>query len=297
MKITPIAAAGQAVPTQVSQAPVNAPEPVKVAPTAPETAAETTPSQPVATPDVSKASTAELEPRFKELAVKEQTIRSAAKKLKEREAEYKANYISKADLAKDLLGTLTAAGISIPSASPQTDAAPVAAPDALAAKIDSLQAEILALKEGKQADQKSAYDSAVKQLQRETDSLVSASDEFSTIKASKRTGDVVELIEKNFKATGEVLSVKDAAKLVEDALLEEYKPLLASLQAKLKPAPAEPEAIEAPADSKIVPKKHGMPVKITQRDAKPTSNLTHKLNSNRPLSAKERAMKAFRGEE
>jgi hypothetical protein len=289
MKVTPLSADGQPV-QQAAPAPKTDPKP------AAPVAAEPSKAQPVATSDASKAEDTDLKPRFAELARKEQTIRSVAMQLKQKEADLKANFISKADLTKDLVGTLLSAGISQEVLnSLVAPAAPKA--DAPSPEIEALKAEIEALKKGKEDDQKSAYDGAIKQLKRDAEKLVESDPEFATIKASKRADTVVELIEKNFKATGEIWTVAEAAKLIEEELRSEFAEYAKLDTVKKKLAP--PTEAEAPASEPTKPqeqrlKKSGMPAKVTPRTPV-QSNLTHKLNSNRPLTARERAIAAFHG--
>jgi len=293
MKVTPVGPNGQPLVPQQATAPTPDPKP-------PVAADPSAVKPPAASVEGSKPSpdTDNLSPKFQELARKESTIRKVAAQLKQKEAELASNYISKADLSKDLVGTLLSAGITpeaLKSLFPQQPAQPQT--ESVNPDIAALKAEIEALKQGKVDGDKQAYENAVKQLKRDTSNLVDSDPEFATIKAANRHGDVVELIEKNYKATGEIWTVEQAAKLVEEELRSEFAKYAAlpTIQKKLAPPTEEPTTPTSdPKSTQSTPKKRGMPVKVTPRN-QPVSNLTHKLNSNRPLTVRERAIAAFNG--
>lgn len=82
------------------------------------------------------------------------------------------------------------------------------------------------------------------QMSREVDKLTSNGEAFETIRATKSQQDVVDLIYRTWKTTGEVLSEPDACKLVEDQLVEELVPLTNLGKFKSKLAPVAPPPVE-----------------------------------------------------
>ncbi len=265
------------------------------APAQPPVQAEAAPVAVSPEPAVAPAQDTELNPQFAELARKESVVRKAALTLQEERTKLASERQSmvpkdllKSDLLKaaaevghtpaSILEMLIAAGAQPPQAAPQESP--------LQPEIAALKAEIEALKSGKKQETDQAYQAAVKQIEREATAKLDA---YPTIKARGAVSDVVELIEKNFKATGEVMPVDEASKLVEAELIEEGLKWAAinTIQEKLKPVEPTPAAPEAP---KAAPQRsrNGMPARIIPSGP---SNLTNKLNpGQRPLTARERAI-------
>ena len=108
--------------------------------------------------------------------------------------------------------------------------------------------------------------------------LVDSDPEFETIKATNSSQEVVRLIERVFNEEGTILSVEEAAKTVENALLEQTIKQMQRLnqvkkiQSKLAPA--------------LVAEKLTTP-------AKPGKTLTNAMGVSRQLTARERAILAF----
>jgi hypothetical protein len=91
----------------------------------------------------------------------------------------------------------------------------------------------------------------------------------------------VELIERTFKQYGVLLSVEDAAKQVEDYLVEEAFKLtkLKKIQQRLAPA-------QKPVEAKLEPQKQPQTLKT----------LTNAVSSSGRVSVRERAIAAFKGQ-
>lgn len=127
--------------------------------------------------------------------------------------------------------------------------------------------------------QTQARQQAVRQITADVSRLVNSNVEFETVKAMDAVPAVVQLIEDTFDKDGILLSVEDAAKQVEDYLVEETLKALNIPKIKTRLAPPTPEA-EAP--GKVAPK-----MQTLSRSTAPTTG--------RALSARERAILAFQG--
>lgn len=250
-----------------------------------------------------------LSSQFAQLARKEKAIRAKAMELKAqeaaikaKEAEIEAKFKSSAPTPSSLPDRLKSAdpkivmealdemGLSYDDLSARLLNAPT--PEALAQQkyLKSLEDKIAALEEAQnksvksfEEQQKQQYQQAVNQIKNEAKSLVSSGDEFETIRETGSIDDVVELIERTFKEDGVLLTVQDACNAVEEHLVEEAMKIarLAKIQQRLAPKPTAPK-VEAPKQE---------PVKQPQ-----LKTLTNSVSSSRPLTAKERAILAFKGE-
>lgn len=259
------------------------------------------PKTEVKAPDVKKM---QDEERFQALARREKAMRNKIRESEAELAKYKAQateleqaklreeqYKSEAQkrderLKTDPIGFLTEQGYT----TDQITQAMLNQPGPESQMIKALSEKIARLEESQQKEierqQKDAtenYNNALKTIQRNVDSLVASNPEFETIKASEAQKSVTNYIEKVWKAEGIMLDVEDAAKEIEDYLTDQAINLakLKKVQGKLKPAaPAAPKAaVPAPAAT-----------------AKPVT-LTNKVAQNtRPLSARERAILAFKRE-
>lgn len=253
-----------------------------------------------------------LSRQFAQLAQQEKALRQKAFKqeqvFKAREAELKAKeqsftqqpkedmskYISRDMLKNDALTALAEAGVSYEELTQQILNQQPADPR-MNATISKLEAKIAALEQGvettkkSQADQQSqAYQAAVKQIEIDVKHLVHTDPSFEAIKTAKATKDVVELITETYNKDGILLSVEDAAQQVEDFLVEEYTKY--SNINKVKQRMAQSSATKT---SNTPEKTQGT---SQQKQPQPMKTLTNATSSSRQLSAKERAILAFKGE-
>lgn len=143
-----------------------------------------------------------------------------------------------------------------------------------------LQAEVEALKSGiderfteRDAD---ADKQALALMQRDATRLVAQGDQFELIREQRAVPAVMSLIERTHRESGELLTVDEACRLVEDQLLEDTMKVvgLGKVKAKLQPAAPPPP----------VP---------TQR---PMHSISNRDSSQAPMSAKQRALAAFWGQ-
>lgn len=113
-------------------------------------------------------------------------------------------------------------------------------------EIQALKAEIQALKEGVDktlTDKDAAAEQAVLAQMRRNVQHLSADEDFEMIRATGSQDQVVDLIHRTWKETGEVLDEAEAMRLVEDELLNDALKIAQTkkLQAKLTPpAPVQP---------------------------------------------------------
>ena len=152
-------------------------------------------------------------------------------------------------------------------------------------EIQALKAEIKALKEGVDKNfidrDTAAETQALAEMRKEAVVLAQEGDAFDMIRETNSLPDVMELIRRTYKTTGEVLDVQEAMTLVENDLLNEslkiarYK----KVQSKLSPA-QEQSGVQNP-----------------QQQQRPQGmrTLTNRDSATVPMSRKERALAAFRG--
>jgi hypothetical protein len=157
------------------------------------------------------------------------------------------------------------------------------------AEASGVSPEVLALKE-KVAELEKGFENklterdaqAEKQilaeLRKETDILVSQSgDEYEAIRGTNSQKKVVDLIHKTWQKTGEVLDVQEAAKLIEQELIEDARKYIGFKKAH---PPLEDNATTQ---------------QVAQSQQPQLKTLTNRNTASVPLSRKARAMAAFNG--
>lgn len=246
-----------------------------------------------------------LSSQYAILARQEKALRAARQKLNAEREAFKAdqaklqapksetpsldNYVSKDRLKDNLFEVMSEMGMSYDQLTQQALNQPSYEEQrikqlerSLDAKVKKLEEEQLNTRKSYEEGQKQAYNQALSQLRSETNSLVRSSEEFETIRATNSESDVVQLIEDTFNKDGQMLTVEEAARAVEDYLFEEALKLsrLKKVTSKLR-TPATPVA-KAPATADKAPAQ--------------LKTLTNSSASIKNLSAKERAILAFRGE-
>lgn len=251
-------------------------------------------SQGEATSDkVSAKLYAELARKEKALRAKEQAWKSqlAEKEQgwKAQEQEYQSKYIPKERLLTDTMGALQEAGLSYDQIVQQMMNPP--SQEAiinmqLQKKIqeleEKLESRFSSYEETQKQSQAKQYENALNSIRNEVKTMVASDPStWEMINANGVDGQdaVVAYIEDTFKETGRTMSVQEAAQVIEDYLLEESVKLmsLSKIKSKLAPQPETPQ----------VPGKPQVPKTLTHANA-PTST--------RPMSARERAIAAFKGQ-
>lgn len=260
---------------------------------------ETPPESVVATPVPEKKDDF-LSPKFAALARQEKQIRAATQKLKAEKDAFEAEknarlngYIPKERLKTDFLGALQEAGTSYDEATQALLNAPQGQVDptvrALQAQVQELTSKLSQFTKSQEETQTSAYKQAVDTIRHKVKGLIEANPEFEAIKALDQTEAVVSLIEETFKADGYVMSEEEAAREVEEHLIEESIRMAGLEKVKKKLAPALVEETPIPQVSQPSAQKQA----IQQQPQIKT--LTNAVNSTVPqrLTDKERRQRAI----
>jgi hypothetical protein len=189
-----------------------------------------------------------------------------------------ADAVAMADLKKDPLGTLRRAGLSLDDLTQAV--INDRGDDKSYAEINALKAEINALKEGvdKRFTEARTQEEqeALSAMKRDATAIVAAAgDTFELVRETKSIPVVMDLIEKTYRKSGEVLDVREALRLVEDELFADIqkKAGFKKVQAALAPPPPPP------------PQSRYSMRTITNRDA-----------ASPPLDRRQRALAAFSGQ-
>lgn len=295
---------------QAPQAELDNPVPFESQETAPQEATpeDPAPETPAEKPQVDPA----LSRQFAQLARQEKAIRAQQQAIKAKEAVLAAreaelaakmapqapdltNYIDKNRFKTDPLSVLEETGLSYDELTQQlinrqpTDPRVMNTIQRLEAKIASLEEQNKTAQKSQVESQQQAYNAAVKQIRMDAVSLVKNDPSFETIKATGSVGDVVELITETYNKDGILLTVEEAAQQVEDYLVEEATKLakIDKIQKRLQAA----NSNKQPAATV----KQQQPQK-TQAQPQTMKTLTNNTSSSRKLTAKERAILAFKGE-
>jgi hypothetical protein len=176
-----------------------------------------------------EANSEPLSSQFVALARKERQLRKAQQEFKAAQDAWKqeqANYIPKERLTSETLKVLTEAGISADKlVELQINQAASQDPNqVLLNKVAELEKQLKGLTDPEtgtlaQRD-KAAYDSAVAQIRQDIKLLVESNPAYGTINSEGQTEEVVTLITRVFEDEGVVLDVEEAAKLIEDKLVQ-----------------------------------------------------------------------------
>ena len=243
---------------------------------------------PVSTSDVSSQASEEnedtkpLSPQFAALAKQKRALQVKEREIQAREEALKAapqaqgDAVTLADLKADPLGHLFKAGLSYEDLAQ----AVMSRQDGGNPELVSMQRKLEDIEKGfdkKLSDRDAqAEKQALAEMQREATQLVDADEAFEMVKATKSVPKVMELIERTYRESGEVLDVKEALSLIEEELFQDalQKSQLKKVQAKLAPQPAQTS----------------LPAQRQMR------TLTNRDTATAPMSAKARAIAAFHGQ-
>lgn len=247
-----------------------------------------------------------LSAQYAQLARKEKQLRAQVLDIKAKEAEiakreqaltakdsqYTSDYISKAKLAEDLIGTLTEAGLfdydkitqGVLNQPSQGDSQVLAELRAVKAELKSLKSESEGTKKSITENQTQQYQQAVRQIRKEAELLTESDPAYETIKATGNIEEVVKLIQKTFDEDGYLMTVEDAAQEIENELVEEISKYssLSKIQKKLGAKTPSAQQQNASVNSSTQ----------QQTSAKTLSN---SMSTSKPMTARERAIAAFEG--
>ncbi len=230
----------------------------------------------------------------------EQTLKAREAALAEREAaltakdtQYKTEYISVEEFKADPLAVMARTGLSYDQLTEQL-LNPIPRDPRMETLLAKQDAKIKALEEAQeqgkktyQEQQDAQYQQAVKQITDDAKALVKADPvAFEAIAKTGSVKDVVELITQTFDKDGVLLTVEEAAQQVEEYLVEESFKTLSKIDKLRKRMQTNAQSETSPAKTEQTISKQPQTMKT----------LTNASSSQRQLSAKERAILAFKGE-
>jgi hypothetical protein len=203
-----------------------------------------------------------------------------------------SKYISIDDLKRDAFGVLTKNGVSYDDISQQALAAQSPESQYYQRMREEMNQELQKVREEQANTRKSyeqqqsqAYQQAVTQIRNEANQLVKTDPNFETVRETGSVNDVVDLIERTFKEDGILMTVEEAAQAVEDHLIEEAMKIskIKKIQERLKSAAQKAPAAQQQASQ-------------AQQQPNQMKTLTNTVGSSKPMSARERALLAFKNE-
>jgi len=241
-----------------------------------------------------KALRAKAQQQEQALKAKEQALAEKEAAIKTLEQQYQQGYVPKEQIKTNALQVLADAGVSYDELTQQILNQSPENPR-IVAEINNLKAETKRLQEIIDRSQKameekstSDYQAAVKQIKADAKALVNSDPTFETIKTTNSVNDVVELIERTFKEEGRIMSVEEAAQEVEDYLVGKLEKIYTNTN-KIKQRLA-----QASAQNQAKTQQKQPAAAAPQQPQMKT--LTNAAASTRKLTAKERAILAFKGE-
>lgn len=241
-----------------------------------------------------KAVRAQRQQMEQQIKAREAAIAAREAELTAKDQQYSTGYLSKDRLKQETLQVLAEAGVSYDDLTSQilnqqpVDPRMQATIRQLEAKIESLQKHNETSQQSYKEQQAEQYKAAVKQIELDAKTLVQQDPNFETVKATGSVRDIVELITQTYDKDGILLSVEEAAQQVEDYLVEEAMKFTKIDKIKKRIA-------ENASKSQQVAKAQ-TPAQTAPKQPQTMKTLTNASGSSRQLSAKERALLAFKGE-
>jgi hypothetical protein len=244
-----------------------------------------------------KAMRAKLHAERQAIEAERKAFEAQKAELESKTVDYSKGYYSRDQLKQNALLALAEAGVSIDDLTQQALNVPKQMDPRVEATINDLRAQIDELKSQNEKASKSQvereqaqYQAALQQIKTDIKAMVSQDDTFEMIKLTNSHDDVVDLIERNYKENGVVMSNEDAAQAIEDYLVDGVAKLARAkkVQSRLKPV----APVAARAQQQALQKTQAN--EQTQQPKMKT--LTNAVGSTRQLSARDRAILAFKGE-
>lgn len=252
---------------------------------------------------------AQLAKREKSIRLKqqqqEQAIKAKEADLAKREAELAAKpttdlsqYISKQRLKENPLDVLAEAELSYDELTQQLINQQPKNPryeaqlQKIAEENRQLRQAIDDIKKGQETQQTEAYQAALRQIESDATDLVNKDPAFELTRHAGEVKEIVKLIEDTYKQDGIVMSVEEAAALIEAELEERTLKFInksEKLKNKLTPkTQVNSTKAEATTQTQVVTQK--------PQQTQQMKTLTNATSSTRQLTARERALLAFKGE-
>ncbi len=223
-----------------------------------------------------------LSPQFVALAKQRRALQQERQEFERKKAEAEAapvqgGGIDRARFKSDPLGVLLEEGVTYD----QLTEAILANQSSGGPEMAALKAEIKALKEGvdKQLTDRDAQaeQTVLSEMKKEATALAATGEDFEMVRETGSIPAVMTLIERTYRESGEVLDVREAMQLIEDELVTESLKIagIAKVQGRMQPA-AQPQQ---------------------QQRTQQMRTLTNRDTAVQPMSRKQRALAAFRGEQ
>lgn len=243
----------------------------------------------------------ELRARTESLKAKEAAIAAKEQELSARDSKFTEDkYIPRDRLKQDYWKYLTEEGIDYSQVTQEALAREQAQDPTARHMIEQLKAEIKGLRESQdkttktfEEQQTKSYEQAVNQIRSEVKQSVASNPDFETIHATNSVDDVVELITRTFEKEGVLLSVEEAAREVEEYLVEEAIKLskIKKLQDKFGIKAPSAGGVTNPASQTAASAQAKQEPGATVQ----AKTLSNSMNATRKLSARERAILAAQG--
>lgn len=247
-----------------------------------QTAPETPENTPILDNNETKATVEEtkpLSPQYAELAKKRRALQVKERELLEKEKALEtklqgSDVVPLARLKQEPLRVLLESGVTYEQL---TDAIIANQGNA---EVNALKAEVASLKQGIeqkfQEEKTQSEQQALAAMRKEAIQLVGTDNAYELVRETKSIPTVMNLIERTYRETGEVLDVSEACGLVEAELLKEAEKMAMLTKVREKLSPQQPQ----------VPQKSQQPVMRT---------LANKHTASVPMDKKQRALMAFNG--
>lgn len=223
-----------------------------------------------------------LSPQFAALAKQRRALQVKERELADREKALASKPATEG--GEDLIARLKSKPLSVLQeygvTYDQLTEAILSGQNGLSPEIQELKAELKALKEGVDKTlvdrDTQAEQAALSEMRKEAELLAKDGDSFELVRETQSLPQVMDLIHRTYKQTGEVLDVSEAMQLVEDELIKESMKLasLKKVQNKIAPPSVQP----------LQPQQQRQMRTLTARDTATAS-----------LSRRARALAAFNG--
>jgi antitoxin component HigA of HigAB toxin-antitoxin module len=206
-----------------------------------------------AAPETLKTEPAKVNPeelfarKEKQLRRMQQQLQQEKQAMEAKLKGYETDYVPKSRIKEDPITAMMEAGYSheeiyqrLLNSTPNTD--PTI--KAMENKIKALEDRLANGQKQAEESTQQQYQQAVKQIDREIKLMVDSDNEFETIKASEAHSAVTELIEQTYKDEGYLMDIKEAARQVENYLVEQGLKMaqLNKVKSKLQPTVEEIQA-------------------------------------------------------
>ncbi len=222
-----------------------------------------------------------LSPQFAALAKQRRALQVKEREIADREKALQSQSVTPTDavpvarLKSDPLGVLLESGVTYE----QLTEAVLANQNGYNPEIAELKEKLAALEQGvdkKLSDREAqAEQAALAEMRREASSLIAQGDEFELVRETGSLTDVMKLIERTYRESGEILGVREALGLVEDELINDATKIarLGKIQSRFAPT-----SVTQP-----------------QQQQRQMRTLTNRDTASVPLSRKARALAAWAG--